>query len=185
MKGPFTRNIHVIYENFISPGLKIMAKVSFLQKQVKVRGEGHEVKNYGTMWRSCHKEYNVKHEQWQSYNQKKSVTDVRKLRQTDGRAGGQIDRLQTQWKGRGNPIRVSMICNPRRGLPSRGWWRTASLPPHKNWWSFLVNKVMIFRIRVFKITKINALLLYFQRRFSCTKHSAMALFIKMINVFFV
>ena len=42
--------------------------------------------------RSCHKEYNVKHEQWQSYNQKKSVKDGRKLTLTDGRAGGRTDR---------------------------------------------------------------------------------------------
>ena len=126
VKGPVTRNIHVIYENFISSGLKVMAKVSFLQKQVKVRSGGREVKNYGTMWRSCHKGYSVKHEQWQSYNQKKSVTDVRKLRLTDGRAGGQKDKLQTQWSLGG----VLLRCR------------------HKNWRTFLVNKVMIFRIRV-------------------------------------
>ena len=31
-----------------------------------------------------------------------------------------IESVTTLRKGQGNPIRVSMICNPRRGLPSRG-----------------------------------------------------------------
>ena len=46
-----------------------------------------------------------------------------------------IESITTLWKGQGNPIRVSMICNPRRGLPSRGccksWtrgWDSLSLP---------------------------------------------------------
>ena len=110
------------------------------------------------MWRSCHKEYNVKHEQWQSYNQKKSVTDVRKLRLTDGRAGGQKDKLQTQWSLGG----VLLRCR------------------HKNWWTFLVNKVMIFRIRVQNHQKKRALLLYLQ---DGKKYGR--LFIKMINYFSV
>ena len=72
-----------------------------------------------------------------------------------------IESITTLWKGQGNPIRVSMICNPRRGLPSRGcgksWTREwDSLVPSTMWW------LIIFLPRPF------------QRRFSCTKHSAMA-----------
>ena len=33
---------------------------------------------------------------------------------------GIIESITTLRKGHGNPIRVSIICNPRRGLPSRG-----------------------------------------------------------------
>ena len=37
-----------------------------------------------------------------------------------GVRSGLIESITTLWKGQGNPIRVSMICNPQRGLPSRG-----------------------------------------------------------------
>ena len=49
MKGPVTRNTHVQYESSITPGKKVMAKVKLFQKWVKLQGQGHEVKNYGTM----------------------------------------------------------------------------------------------------------------------------------------
>ena len=42
-KGLVTRNAHVQYENPISSGKKVMAKVKVFQ------GQGHEVKNYITM----------------------------------------------------------------------------------------------------------------------------------------
>ena len=50
----------------------------------------------------------------------------------------------TTWrKGRGNPIRVFKICNPRRGLPSHGcrkpWtqgWDSESLPLCGDWLFF-------------------------------------------------
>ena len=72
-----------------------------------------------------------------------------------------IESITTLWKGDENPIRVSIICNPRRGLPSRGcgksWTRGwDSFVPSTMWW------LIIFLPRPF------------QRRFSCTKHSAMA-----------
>ena len=37
------------YESHIPSGLKVMAKVKVFQKKVKLQGQGHEVKNYGTM----------------------------------------------------------------------------------------------------------------------------------------
>ena len=51
MKGLVTRNTHVQYENSITSGKKVMAKVKVFQKKVKLQGQGHEVKNYGTMWK--------------------------------------------------------------------------------------------------------------------------------------
>ena len=44
-----TRNTHVQYESPTASGLKIMTKVNFFQKKVKLQGEGHKVKNYCTM----------------------------------------------------------------------------------------------------------------------------------------
>ena len=49
MKGLVTRNTHVQYESPISSSKKVMAKVKVFQKWVKLQGQGHEVKNYGTM----------------------------------------------------------------------------------------------------------------------------------------
>ena len=49
MKGLVTKNIHMQYESPFSPGLKVMAKVKVFQKYVKFQGQGHKVKNYGTM----------------------------------------------------------------------------------------------------------------------------------------
>ena len=37
------------YESPITSGNKVMAKVKVFQKKVKLKGQGHEVKNYGTM----------------------------------------------------------------------------------------------------------------------------------------
>ena len=37
------------YESPNTPGKKVMAKVKVFQKKVKLQGQGHEVKNYGTM----------------------------------------------------------------------------------------------------------------------------------------
>ena len=50
-----------------------------------------------------------------------------------------IESTTTLWKGQGNPIRVSMICNPWRGLPSRGCYKSwtrgwDSLVPSTMWW---------------------------------------------------
>ena len=35
------------YESPISFGSKVIAKVKFFQKKVKIQGQGHEVKNFG------------------------------------------------------------------------------------------------------------------------------------------
>ena len=52
VKGLVTRNTHVQYESpMISSGLKVMDKVKVFQKKVKLQGQGHKVKNYGTMWK--------------------------------------------------------------------------------------------------------------------------------------
>ena len=39
------------YESPFPSGKKVMAKVKFFQKLVKLQGQGHEVKNYGTVWK--------------------------------------------------------------------------------------------------------------------------------------
>ena len=49
VKGLDTRNTHEPYESRITPCKKVMAKVKVFQKEVKLQGQGHEVKNYGTM----------------------------------------------------------------------------------------------------------------------------------------
>ena len=49
VKGLVTRNTHVQYESPISSGKKVMAKVKVFQKEVKLQGQGHKVKNYGTL----------------------------------------------------------------------------------------------------------------------------------------
>ena len=49
VKGFVTRNTYVQYESPIYFGKKVMAKVKFFQELVKFQGQGHEVKNYGTM----------------------------------------------------------------------------------------------------------------------------------------
>ena len=36
------------YESHITSGFKVMAKVKVFQKEVKLQGQGHKVKNYGT-----------------------------------------------------------------------------------------------------------------------------------------
>ena len=51
MKGLVTRNTLVQYESPISSRKKVIAKVKVFQKKVKLQGQGHEVKNYGTMWK--------------------------------------------------------------------------------------------------------------------------------------
>ena len=37
------------YESPITSGKKVMAKVKVFQKEAKLQGQGHQVKNYGTM----------------------------------------------------------------------------------------------------------------------------------------
>ena len=37
------------YESPITSGKKVMVKAKVFQKYVKLQGQGHEVKNYGTM----------------------------------------------------------------------------------------------------------------------------------------
>ena len=49
VKGLVTRNTHVQYESPIPSGKKVMAKVKVFQMYVKLQGQGHEVKNYGTV----------------------------------------------------------------------------------------------------------------------------------------
>ena len=39
------------YESPISSGKKVMIKLKFFQKLVKLQGQGHKVKNYGAMWK--------------------------------------------------------------------------------------------------------------------------------------
>ena len=43
-----SQGIHGQYESPISSGKKVMAKVKVFQKQVKLQGQGHKVKKYGT-----------------------------------------------------------------------------------------------------------------------------------------
>ena len=54
-----------------------------------------------------------------------------------------IEYITTLRKGQGNPIRVPMICNPQRGLPSRGYrklwtrgWDSLVLPECGDWLFF-------------------------------------------------
>ena len=49
VKGLDKRNTHVIYESPTSYGISVMANVKVFQKDVKVQGQGHKVKNYATM----------------------------------------------------------------------------------------------------------------------------------------
>ena len=42
-------NTHVQYESPISSGKKVMAKIKVFQKLVKLQGQGHKVKIFGTM----------------------------------------------------------------------------------------------------------------------------------------
>ena len=56
---------------------------------------------------------------------------------------GLIESITTLREGRGNPIRVSKICNPWRGLPSRGccksWTHGDGIPeslPQRDVWLF-------------------------------------------------
>ena len=65
VKGLVTRNAHVKYESPITSGKKVMAKIKVFQKYVKLQGQGHQVKNYSTMWKDCHKEYTC--EIWKPY----------------------------------------------------------------------------------------------------------------------
>ena len=49
VKGLVTRNTYVQYESPVTAGKKVMAKVKVFQKKVKLQGQGHKVKKYGTM----------------------------------------------------------------------------------------------------------------------------------------
>ena len=44
VKGLVTRNTYVQYKSTISSGKKVMSKVTVFQKEVKLQGQGHEVK---------------------------------------------------------------------------------------------------------------------------------------------
>ena len=62
-----------------------------------------------------------------------------------------IESITTLWKGQGNPIRVSMICNPRRGLSSRGCCKSwtqewDSLVPSAVWWLNIFLPCLLFLI---------------------------------------
>ena len=70
---------------------------------------------------------------------------------TKARTQRLIEYITTLWKGQGNPIRVSMICNPRRGMPSRGccksWTRGwDSLVPSIMWWLIIFLPRLLFLI---------------------------------------
>ena len=72
-------------------------------------------------------------------------------RSVDMTRSGIIESITTLWRGHGNPIRVSMICNPRRGLPSRGccksWTRGwDSLVPYTVWWLIIFLPCILFSI---------------------------------------
>jgi hypothetical protein len=47
-KGPVTRNMHMKYKSPITYHSKDMAKVRVFKKWVKLQGQGHKVKNFGT-----------------------------------------------------------------------------------------------------------------------------------------
>ena len=49
VRGIVTINTHVKYESPNSSGMKVMAKDNFFQKEVRLQGQGHKVKNYGIM----------------------------------------------------------------------------------------------------------------------------------------
>ena len=66
VRGIVTTNTHVKYESPNSSSLKVMAKVKvFFPKEVRLQGQGHKVKTYGTMWkvlsqlRNTHVQYEV------------------------------------------------------------------------------------------------------------------------------
>ena len=60
---------------------------------------------------------------------------------------GLIESNTTLREGRGNPIRVSKICNPRRGLPSRGcskswtWGWDSRVPP--SMWCLIIFLILV------------------------------------------
>jgi hypothetical protein len=45
------------YESPITYHSKYMANVKVFEKWVKLQGQGHKVKNFGTIERSCHKKH--------------------------------------------------------------------------------------------------------------------------------
>ena len=47
------------YESPISSGKKVMSKVNAFQKEVKLQGQGHEVKIYCTMWKVLSQEIHM------------------------------------------------------------------------------------------------------------------------------
>ena len=46
----FTSNADVQYDGPITSGKKVITNIKVFQKQVKLWGQGHKVKKYGTMW---------------------------------------------------------------------------------------------------------------------------------------
>ena len=75
---------------------------------------------------------------------------------------GLIESNTTMREGRGNPIRVSKICNPRRGLPSVDGI-PESLPQCGDWlfFSFLTKKVQNMSKRTLDATFLDCLALTF------------------------
>jgi hypothetical protein len=53
-KGLVTRNMHMKYESPITYHSKDMAKVKVFKKWVKLQGQGHKVKHYGTNRKGTH-----------------------------------------------------------------------------------------------------------------------------------
>ena len=68
---------------------------------------------------------------------------------TDLSRGWIIECNTTLREGWGNPIRVSKICNPHRGLPSHGCIKSWT-----RWWDFLIPPSMWWLI-IFLILSIN------------------------------
>ena len=51
LKGLFTSNTNLQYFSGICFALKVMTNVQVFEKLVKLQGQGHKVKNYGTVWK--------------------------------------------------------------------------------------------------------------------------------------
>ena len=48
MKGLVTKNMHVKYQSFSTQVLKLLARLQFKKKRVKLKGQGNKVKSVGT-----------------------------------------------------------------------------------------------------------------------------------------
>ena len=58
-KGIVSRNTHVQYESPFTFGKKVLTKVKVFKEWVKLQGQGHEVKNYSTMWKDLSQEIHM------------------------------------------------------------------------------------------------------------------------------